>query len=57
MKKEYTTPKILKIKYLSTSPNLLSGSVVEKAEVTSAGQEVVDYDFSNPEFNHEWEWN
>lgn len=50
---KYIVPKILKIKYISNL-SLLAGSVVDKAEVESMGQEVVNYDFSNPEFNHEW---
>jgi hypothetical protein len=37
------------------SENLMAGSVVEKAEVTSTGQEVIDLDFSSGEFNTQWE--
>lgn len=53
---EYEAPKIKKIVELRPEQDILAGSVVEKAEVTSMGQEVVEYDFSSDEFNQEWEW-
>lgn len=56
MKKEYQSPRILKIVNIKLGNDLLSGSVVDSStSVTSTGQEVVDYDFSNSEFNHNWE--
>lgn len=54
MKKKYNTPTIKKIIKMSSKP-LLYGSVVEKAEVKSMGQEVIEYDFTADGFNTEWE--
>ena len=54
MKKKYNTPKIKKIIKITTKP-LLYGSAVEKAEVKSMGQEVIEYDFTADGFNTEWE--
>lgn len=52
---KYNSPKILKIKYIQLYQDLLAGSVVsESTTVESTGQEVVDYDFSDNEFNQEW---
>lgn len=51
---KYTKPEIKKIVELETG-ELMAGSVVEKAEVTSTGQEVIDLDFSSGEFNTQWE--
>lgn len=51
---KYNKPKIVKIAYI-TNDNLLTGSIVEKNSVTSCGQEVIEYDFNNSQFNHNWE--
>lgn len=52
---KYNSPKILKIKYIQLYQDLLTGSIVsENTTVESTGQEVVDYDFSDNEFNQEW---
>ena len=53
---EYKTPQIKKIVTLDSGREFLSGSVVEKTSVKSMGQEVVDFDFSGDDFNHEWEF-
>lgn len=34
---------------------LLAGSVVDKMQVQSTGQEVEEIDFSRSSFNHSWE--
>ena len=51
---KYNKPQIVKIKYV-INDNLLVGSIVEKTSVTSCGQEVIEYDFNNSQFNHNWE--
>jgi len=50
----YEKPEIKKIVEIE-STDLMAGSVVDEAEVTSTGQEVIDLDFSSGEFNTEWE--
>jgi hypothetical protein len=35
--------------------SFLAASLVDKAVVTSVGQEVEEYDFTSDEFNHQWE--
>lgn len=56
MKRPYETPRVLRVVAMNPEGPILAGSVADKAEVTSCGQEVVDLDFSRPEFNHNWEW-
>ena len=55
-KQDYKVPVIVRITPLGEGVALLSGSIVDKANVTSVGQQIDTYDFS-PEggFNHEWE--
>ena len=52
---KYEKPVIKRIVSFSLRRELLAGSVVDKAEVESVGQEVVEYDFSGDGFNHDWE--
>lgn len=54
-KMKYITPGIKKSVKLAEGYDILAGSVVEKTEVTSVGQEVIDFDFSDGNFNHNWE--
>lgn len=55
MKEIYHPAAILRRISLQTEGDLLSGSVVDKMQVQSAGQEVEEYDFSTSPFNHSWE--
>lgn len=54
-RKKYITPRIKKVVILAEGYDILAGSVVDKADVTSTGQEVIDLDFSDDSFNHNWE--
>lgn len=53
-KSQYRAPAIVRTIHLRPSGALLSGSVVDHSTVTTMGQEVMDYDFSQDGFNHEW---
>lgn len=53
-KYHYDSPAIVRVIQLHTTGELLSGSVVDHSTVTTMGQEVTDYDFSQDGFNHEW---
>lgn len=52
---EYKTPIIKRVVLLNNGCGILSGSVVDKSFVKTMGQEVVEYDFSDNDFNHDWE--
>ena len=55
-KKKYQSPRVLKTVPVSLENELLAGSEVSATTtVTTKGQEVESYDFSQPEFNHQWE--
>ena len=54
-KNPYLPPLILREVAMYTEGALLAGSVVDKATVTSVGQEVNDLDWSAEGFNHTWE--
>ena len=54
-RKMYLSPCVLKTVPVSLEDELLAGSVVNNSKVVSTGQEVETYDFSQPEFNHQWE--
>ena len=53
-KSQYRAPAIVRTIHLRPSGALLSGSVVDHSTVTTMGQEVTEYDFSQDGFNHEW---
>lgn len=55
--KHYQTPEILREVPFLLEAALLADSVVNKANVTSMGQKVEDYDFAaeGNTFNHQWE--
>ena len=53
-KKVYKAPVILREVNLQVEGEILAGSVVDTTTVVSTGQEVEEYDFSQPEFNHDW---
>jgi len=54
-KLRYATPIILREVNLHTEGTLLAGSVVDNSNVTSVGQKIDEYDFSQTTFNHDWE--
>mgnify|MGYP006916097739 CR=1 FL=1 len=54
-KQGYKVPVIVRITSLSEGVALLSGSIVDNANVTSVGQKIDTYDFSTDGFNHNWE--
>lgn len=54
-KKTYSAPAVLRLVDFAPQEAILGGSIVDKASVTSVGQEVDTYDFSGSTFNHEWE--
>ena len=54
-KNPYVPPLILRNVAVYAERALLAGSVVDKATVTSVGQEVNDLDWSAEGFNHTWE--
>lgn len=54
-KQQFIRPVILQeLTLLSDSP-ILAGSVKNNVTIISTGQEVETYDFSDEEFNHDWE--
>ena len=54
-KKTYSTPAVLRLVDYAPQEALLAGSIVKDATVTSIGQKVDTYDFSDETFNHTWE--
>ena len=54
-KKTYIPARIYQRLSIEMEGALLAGSVVEKMEVESAGQEVETFDFADTGFNHNWE--
>ena len=54
-KKTYAAPAILRLVDYAPQEALLAGSIVDKANVTSQGQEVDTYDWNDSGFNHKWE--
>lgn len=54
-KKKYTAPAILRDKTVFVEESILVGSFADKTSIESKGQDVVQYDFSDDSFNHEWE--
>ena len=54
-KKTYIPARVYQRLSIEMEGALLAGSVVEKMEVESAGQEVETFDFAGPVFNHNWE--
>jgi hypothetical protein len=57
-KYHYDSPAIVRVIQLHTTGELLSGSVVDNANIRAVGQEVQDYDFTSGNtdgFNHTWE--
>lgn len=54
-KHNYASPVILRVVGFAPRASLLAGSIVDKANVTSVGQQVDNYDFSDGSFNHTWE--
>lgn len=54
-KHNYETPAVLRVVGFAPRTSLLAGSIVDKANVTSVGQKVDTYDFSDESFNHNWE--
>ena len=57
-KYHYDSPAIVRVIQLHTTGELLSGTVVDNANIRAVGQEVQDYDFTSGNtdgFNHTWE--
>lgn len=54
-KKNYQSPAVLRKADFIPGENLLAGSIVDKATVTSQGQQVDTYNFESDDFNHTWE--
>ncbi len=56
MSNHYVAPAILQEGRLELETPILENSVVDKAVITSMGQDVEPHDFgSDSSFNHEWE--
>ena len=54
----YAPPAVLKTVSIHTEGEIMAGSVVDHADITSVGQKVTDYDFSEGNtqgFSHTWE--
>lgn len=51
----FVTPAVLQVGRLELETPILENSVVDKAVITSVGQEVEEHDFGSSTFNHEWE--
>ena len=54
-KQHYDAPAVLRELAFIPREYLLAGSIVDKATVTSQGQQVDTYNFEDTQFNHEWE--
>ena len=54
-KKQFTRPAILQDLSLLPDSPILAGSVVDNTTIAATGQEVENYDFSENDFNHNWE--
>ena len=54
-KKQFTRPAILQELSLLPDMPILAGSVVDNTTIVATGQEVENYDFSENDFNHNWE--
>ena len=54
-KKTYAAPAILRLVDFAPHEALLVGSIVDKATVTSQGQQVETYEWNTEGFNHDWE--
>ena len=55
MSNHYVAPAILQEGRLELEMPILENSLVDKAVITSVGQEVEEHEFSLDTFNHEWE--
>lgn len=57
MKKLFIKPEVLRELVLLGDGPILQGSVADNTVIVSTGQEVQEYDFSDPNgnFNHQWE--
>ena len=56
-KKQFIRPAVLQEVQLLPGTPILQGSVSDNTTIVSMGQEVKEYDFSDPNgnFNHQWE--
>ena len=54
-KKYYASPAIMRLVSYAPERVLLGGSIVDKATVTSQGQQVDPYNWDGEGFNHTWE--
>ena len=53
-KKQFQTPAVIQAVDICTESILVAASIVDAATVTTTGQEVKDYDWSDSSYNHEW---
>ena len=51
----YQSPRVLQEVSVRVEKSFLAASLVDKAVVTSVGQEVEEYDSTYDGFNHQWE--
>ena len=56
IEKTYKAPAILREVNLQVEGEILTGSVVDTTTVVSTGQEVEEFDFSDTQFNQDWDW-
>ena len=54
MNTTFITPAILQALSFREETPILAGSVVDQTTVSTTGQEVQDYDWSDSSFNHNW---
>ena len=54
-KRTYSPPVLLRLVDYAPQGALLAGSIVDKATVTSQGQQVDTYNWSEEGLNHTWE--
>ena len=55
-KQPYKAPAILREVRLQLEGEILGGSIVDKAPIISDGQEVVDINADDFQWNNNWEW-
>ena len=53
-KKQFVRPAILQELSLLPDTPILQGSVVDNTVIVSTGQDVVNHDFSDETFDHQW---
>lgn len=54
-KQQFVRPAVLQELTLLPDTPILQGSIVDNTTIVSTGQTVVDHDFSDESFDHQWE--